>query len=331
MGSHYSTFENVEKSFKQAWKFKILWVFAVFLAAAGFSFNSWGNSSNYRSSTSNLSNIESSASHNYQSTLTLLSTYAPQIAAVVSCLVALVVIGMLTSLVLKSWFSGAMTDAVYSAASKDTYSLSESAQAGIKTFWRLIKLDFLYLFYTIVAVLILGVPATIGFTLASGAGLMWVMVLLMIPLATLFVLLLTGLGLTKNFSKRYVVIKNCGVTEAFKLSLGAVKKHVGKVLALMLVNFLVSLGVLIATFMAVIAMLIPGAILAAVVVGIFSVASTSGAGVVLGFVVAILVMLISVLFVAFVIALQAIGAFVFTYKEFSWTNLYIFIDSEQTV
>jgi hypothetical protein len=329
----YSTWDNVNKSLRLAWRFKILWIFALLLAA-GSGFNgsggSGGSSDTSKVTPVNQINEERSVDLNTLQNSVLgaatsadpfahfnFAQYLPQTILVILDILLLCVFSLVMCVVISNWAEGAFLTGVHDAIENKDLSLRRLADVGRSRVVPLIllKLRFLLLSFLIgmgVAVIII---LAVVFTKSNP-----LVVLLVLPLFLVFIGVVLYFTFGLIFAVRYVVIENKDFRESIELGLLAFKKNIGNSIKLVLANCLVQMGFIVAAV--VIAALLIG--IAALLISV-TMHNLSGAALVIYI---ILGDYIPVAVIALVLGFTVLGGYMNTYKGFTWSILFDFLRRE---
>jgi hypothetical protein len=318
----YSTSKNVENSLNLAWKYKILWVFALLAVIGSGLSSSGGGSGDFDSSQSPDGREEESTSiirqvpRLYKNPLTKIinipafvrkpnvaqnvlgvsSTFPEQtpgffdknififglIAAPLYVLLFLYAI--LVQFVTRAWGVGSLTkQTILTIEEEKEPMLGEMAEYGIVNVKRLIVLDLIYLLISFVGMFLSFIVGILYFVFDS-----WVFIALAILCFLVFLIFMIYLGLAKEFAVREVISDNLP-KDSIKKGLSLTKANIGNVIKLVVFNFVISSISVLAS---------------AVAVGIS---------------------LITLILAPFVIIFltQAVGGFIGTYKTFTWSHLYL--------
>jgi len=348
----YSTKENVKESFKLAWKYKILWVFALLISMGGGGGSGGGSSD----STKQEFPIPFGSSPDSKMEFNVPTPQEPQpksisaegtvktnpfgsmvkgasdkakditgskiptsgLSALTNIPMALVIfISMFTFIIyviilvfmLRYWARGALITGTKTAQSNpeklDLFSISNDS---LNSMGRLFKLDVLIGLNAIGALLLLVIPVVIYVLLNN----LVLTIILGGILLLLVIYIFIKLILASYYADRHIVLNGMQVRESFKQGMGNYKKNKKHTFALASVNALI--------------LLFFGAVLLGIIGAIFLFMSNSTGP--SDMTIGLLIMLAAPLLIVVFTAIQIFNGFLGTYRQFTWTRLFLHLDGE---
>jgi len=349
----YSVKQNVKESFKLAWKYKILWVFALLISMGGYGGSGGGSSDStkqefpipFESSPDSKMEFNVSTPQKPQpksirmeetpktnpfgsmvkgasdraaditgskiptSGLSAL-TNIPMALVIFISMFTFIIYVMVLVIMLRYWARGALITGTKAAQNNpeklDLFSISNDS---LNSMGRLFKLDVLIGLNAIGALLLLVIPVVIYVLLNN-------LVLAMILggiLLLLVIYILIKLILASYYADRHVVLNRMQVRESFKQGMKNKKKNKKHTFALASVNALILL------FFGAVFLGFTGAIVLFMGNNMGSSDMTFG----------LLMMLAMPLLIAVITAIQIINGFLGTYRQFTWTRLFLHLDGQE--
>ncbi len=312
----YSTVDNIKKSLEQAWKYKILWVFALLLAGgSSFSYQANVSSKNVTSVTPDLQEKFGNANplEFFQAFLGPkysnidINYFIPHIVILIISFLIFVSVAVFMLMILRSWATGSVIRGTLDAGQKDL-TLKELSYEGRRNLLKIIKLDMLLLFiYLGLLIFSVVIPLVLLVTISvSDQNFAFWLIPLTTFLIILFILVAIALGYSRLFAVRYIVEDNVTIKEALKIGFKAFKSNIGNSIKLTLANCFIQ------AFLSLIVVSILGTVAFFSFVGgntsTIPVIVTVGLAIPLG--------------VAAVLGFSALRGFMGVYDAFTWTNLY---------
>jgi hypothetical protein len=341
----YSTIDNIVKSLRSAWEYKILWVFALVIGSGGiianynFSPNLPDTQFGTQQQTSNTNHdaeLDTIYDRLNESVLGVMDfgkpadviypvptvgQFIPNFFAVFLAVTASVIFATFLWLIISSWAMGSLIAGSDVEVENGPLNLKGLSDIGTKKIKEIIKLRLLIfaLWFMITAVFVL---ATIPlFTLLDG------IVVYILSAVIVFILILISsaiLAYSLLFGMRYVVLLNKNAKEAFILGIKAFKTNLDRSILLSLGNFFIHMGT---TALTLTVIAIPFGLLTLFLVEPFY---NTGRGFVFDFpTFSLPIMLLLIPFGLVVIAFHmAMTGFIKTYKYIAWTNLFRYIEKK---
>jgi len=349
----YSVKENVKESFKLAWKYKILWVFALLISMGGYGGGGGGSSDSTKQEfpvpfgssldskmefnvstpqepqpksisaegtvkTSPFGSMVKGASDKAKditgskiptSGLSAL-TNIPMVLVIFISMFTFIIYVIILVFMLRYWARGALITGTKAAQSNpeklDLFSISNDS---LNSMGRLFKLDVLIGLNAIGALLLLIIIPTIVYFLLKNT----VLTIIIGGILLLFVIyILIKLILASYYADRHVVLNSMQVRESFKQGMKNYKKNKKHTFALASVNALILL------FFGAVFLGIMGAIF------LFMSNSTGSSDMTIG----LLIMLAAPLLIVVLTAIQIFNGFLGTYRQFTWTRLFLHLDGQ---
>lgn len=306
----------------------MLWVLALMLGSMG-SFNFVGGSSNTNSSNEHQNQYQYQKQKTKPANLVGMVlgetdmrpdfSYVSKAIASIStgnrilfsiALIIFIVFSISVSLFTQSWAYGAFLGGMNDAISDRSYSLNDLGSYGRKSLREIVR--YRLLFVTAGAViLIVSVAAGLSALLAETSTLLAVAMLLLLPI---FIFLLV-LSLGNNFTLRYIALKGEGAFDAIKAGLKMFVNNIVKVFVLAITNCLVVSTLMLVTL---------GMFVSVLLSFILPRSFINFENMSQGLVVALILLLIPLLF-ALIEVFMAVGAYLTTYKNFTWSMFFNFM------
>lgn len=221
--------------FRNAWKYKSLWILG-FFAAGGGGFNFRLPSSSTKLDTFPTEIIDSIISN-------------PLFIVAIAGFILLI---MAIFLILHFIAEGGLMDAARRFRNNEPYTLGESFSVGVSNFWRLLGLGILF---GIVAIAFLGVLVAIGFfAYQIGLALFVLVLLILLPIALIG---LFFLGMIYTVAQRKIVLEKNPVFDSISNATDLLKKHPGPMIGFFFLNLGLSIAVGIAITMILLAVAVP--------------------------------------------------------------------------
>ncbi|MEZ5360709.1 MAG: hypothetical protein R3F48_17985 [Candidatus Zixiibacteriota bacterium] len=231
----------ITTGFKQAWKYKSLWILG-FLVGSGGGFNSSGN---FNSGGGDFGGFGGYGKYEIQQ---FFHQYLPIIILVGLALLLLVLVFW----ILGTIANGALIDAARCFKNKEEYRLGKSWSAGARKFWPLFGLGLLG-FVVIFSMVIILIGIAVGcFFIHVGIGI--ISLVFVIPL---FIIVLFVAEVTIAIAKRMIVLDDKPVFDAIGDAISLWKSRLGPTLLYSLIYAGISLGVGIGMFIILIPVAIP--------------------------------------------------------------------------
>ena len=336
----YSTVDNVRDSLKLAWKYKILWVFALLVAAGGggggggggfeegmfedyedtqyeyevepaeseaLSFVNYNVEANVLGASNNSENQNQGGFYIEEwadsfSTIIALPFYI----LVPISLIVLIVYSIFVGLLVRGWALSALLAGTLKGAREERLNRKELADFGLKKMATFVKLDLRIMFYVFGIVLVVGVITAL---LAAIHETLFVITFFLI-LAAMIGIAFLALGM--SFAYRHVIFQNVAGKEAIKMGISTFQKNWLDTVKLIVVAAITASIIVFAVIAA-------GLTIAGIVVGGF------GLGVVAteNFWLLIPAFIIGTpVLIAFVLGFEMVRGFTSLFKEFAWTKLF---------
>lgn len=287
---------------KRAWqitiKYKFLWIFGLFLGGSSF-----GGGVNFNS---NLDKYSDKVDRNQITNLFEKSVDFVFGNIIIISLILLVILFLfLLMIFLKIVSEGAIIGAVNMIEKEKEINFSQSFKLGLKYFWKILAIEFIFGVIIFISVILLGIPVALLFMLDM---ILRGLALLLLALA-IFIPLVIILGFTSIYSLRFIVIKEEKVISSIKSGFNLFRKNLGATFIIYLLLLAINLVVTIISIIAILSLaFIIG--IPAVIIGImiYPVAGIIGA---------ILLVIFGILF--FMAIALFIGAILNAYKSTLWT------------
>lgn len=212
----------LKKSLEIAYKYKFLWIFAIFLGGMPAFNYDFSNLIYYKSP----QDIDYSMAMQLQSWL---SKYAAVILAVVIVLAILAVILWIFSIVSQ----GAIIEGADKAYGNKPSNFRLSARVGFRNFWRLLGLGIVIGLFYLLIMAVLAVPIVIS----AVTGLVWLAIALGVLFFILFLLIVFATIFPFNFAFRYLILRELGIFKSISASFNLFKSNFVKILILALILF----------------------------------------------------------------------------------------------
>jgi hypothetical protein len=324
----YSTFDNIRRSLEIAWKYKILWVFALLVAGSSLNYSSSSNSGSKEDEQKIQEIIEkyvpdsNSVSSNITgdgigervlgaatSTTPFLQEYLSNILIIGTTLLAVMLFAMAIGLIVRSWAFGSFIYGTSEAVKNRELQLRNLSDVGRVRLREVIKFAVILLLVTLAAITILvAVPLSIILSREYVAGI--ILLIIATILLFLFIIVVTYIN---TYGIRYLVLQNSTAKESIKKGYSAFTKNVGNSLKLSFGNCLVQ-------------SIIGGIILVGLItlVGIFVGIAIANEGFVRY---AVGALIVPAAF-AGLLLFSALTGYMTTYKETTWTILFNYINGE---
>lgn len=306
----------------------MLWMLALMLGSMG-SFNSGGGSSNTNSSNEYQNQYQYQDQESKPANLVGMVlgetnirpdySYVSQAIASIGtgnivlfsiALVVFIVFSIFVSLFTQSWAYGAFLGGIDDAIGDRNYSLRDLGSYGRKSLREIIRYRSLFVISGVI-IIVVAVVSGLSALLADMFTLLAVAMLLLIPI---FILLFV-LSLGNNFTLRFIVLKGSSAFDAIKAGLKMFMNNIGKVFILAITNCLVVSALMLVTLG-----IFVGVLLSFILPGSFINFENMSQGLV----VAVVLLLVPLLF-ALIGVFMAVGAYLTTYKNFTWSMFFNFM------
>ncbi|EKD99929.1 MAG: hypothetical protein ACD_22C00133G0002 [uncultured bacterium] len=320
----YSTVDNVKKSLKLAWKFKMLWIFALVLAGLSGSFNSNNfDFDNFNKSKESSLNSSFIYSEEFQSSLLAefpelnIRNYYVDVFG----LVAVFILASLVSFVFigfeRGWAVGSTLQSTKDVIENSEINLRKSSETGMATAWELFKLNLLTIGLFLGAVIVLALI----FMMVIATKIIPLAILFGIVFGVAFVIILIFFALSLSFTYRFIVFDKMKAWNAFVLGLSTTKSNLGRAIELILLNFAIGVGLIIGLS---ILGLIVIAILGLIVLAASLPFKDNTAGMV------VIGLTLPFFIVGGLFVISVFTGYTTSYSELTWTNLYNYIKGRST-
>ncbi len=229
----------ISTGFKQAWKYKSLWILGFLLSGSSTIsniFNFIPDDSDWNFTKWNLDRFN-------------LDFFTPLI---ILGLVAALLLLILVFIVLGTIAIGALIDAARCLKESEEYRLGKSFKAGLHYFWRLFGIMILSIAVVFAVVVVLGLAAVACFLIHVGLG-----ILSLIIIIPLFILAMFIQVVTLALAERIVVIRDRGVFDAIGDAWNLWTDDLGNTLLYCLIYLGISIGVGLATLAILMAIAVP--------------------------------------------------------------------------
>ncbi|MCK5126668.1 MAG: hypothetical protein KAR42_10465 [candidate division Zixibacteria bacterium] len=231
----------ISQGFKQAWKYKTLWIFGFLVSGVGGNFFDIGNKISDRSSGGYSFNNPSEIQYFIRDNLPIVMI----VAAVVFFLI-------LIFLVLDTISITGLIDAARKLKEKREYRFTECWKTGLQKFWPILGLRCLNFLIIFASLIVLG-GITAGIVFASGLiGLLSLIIVL-----PLFVLIAFLADVTTAVAKRMIVIENTLVFDAIGEGFSLWKSKFGSTLLFVVIYFFLSIALMFAVLLCLLPIAIP--------------------------------------------------------------------------
>lgn len=339
----YATFDNVRNALHLAWRYKILWVFALLVAAGSFSGFGGGNSGGFDSKAKESSPSQTKTPLNTfpktigdtqisavlgtaVSDLTaksprldnlFIAEYIPHIIVVILALLVSITTAVVVAFSVKSWATGSFIYGTDIAFKNGEISLKDLSERGVASVWRLIKFQVLVflLFLGLIFVLFSLPFITYAVTRSWSSG----GTIIALTLSILaFVLTAISLSYSTLYSIRHLVLNGSTASDSVMLGLKTFYANIGNSIKLSLANCLVQSFIGLAGIMVLL-------LVAGITAGIFSGNQSEAIQLTFGLLTAILGV---PLIIAIILAVVALGGYMTTYQNITWTTLFNYIEGK---
>lgn len=231
----------ITTGFKQAWKYKSLWILG-FLVSGGNSFNT---GSNWSSGDGDFGGLGNFGQYRIES---FLQQYLPIILLVGLLLFFIVIIFW----ILNTIAIGGLIDAARCFKNNEEYRLGKSWSAGVKTFWPIFGLGLLN-FIVIFSLVIILIGVGVGcFFIHIAIGIISLLFLIPLLIAIIFVA-----EVTVAIAKRMIVLDGKPVFDAIGDAVSLWKSKLGSTALYSLIYFGISIGIAIGTLVVMLPVIIP--------------------------------------------------------------------------
>lgn len=249
----------------------------------------------------------------------ILENFLPHILIVSFSFLALVIVGIVVGLIVRSWAIGSLVQGSNDVLTQEKLNLKDLGQAGIKSISKIISLKIFLFFITFFLLLLMLLPLLI-WIISDNALIM----LTYVPLVFLFVITLFFVNYGAVYGYRYLILKNDYYLDAFKKGLHTFRSNLGKTFKLIFANclvqmgFMMVIGVVVITIVGVIALVIGG------MAAFSDVREVKPALILSAFILGLPI------FMVFIFGMAAFNGYMATFKEITWTTLFNFLTGEKT-
>lgn len=223
----------VRQSWEITWKYKILWIFGLFLGAVGVNFGGSGNlgTTDYVVKDEDLNKIKDFIQDHWEIIL-----------IVITILLVLSLICAILSVIAR----GGIIHAVNNIDEKKKFNFRESLKIGTHYFWRIFGCDIVTGLLLCAFFLIIFIPAIILFILNS----IILGVILIIPAILMVFAVILILRFIIDSAYRFIVIRDKHIIDALKLSVKLIKSNIKHFLFYILISWALCVGIGIAALIA---------------------------------------------------------------------------------
>ncbi len=220
----------VSTGWKQAWRYKTLWIFGFFISGGGFGF---------MGDIGNKFKIERPFNLNLPDVENLLVGHL----ALILLLIAAGLLALLVWIVLSTISVGGLIDAAGQLKRGEIYSFGRAFKIGAHYFWRIFGIGILTFIVGFAFVIMLIIFGVIAFKIATALGVLSLLVLIPILIIAIFLL-----SITLSMAHRYIILEDRKVFDAIGDGFTLWKSHLGPSLLYTLIYIAISIGVAMGTF-----------------------------------------------------------------------------------
>ncbi len=231
----------ISTGFKQAWKYKSLWIFG-FLVSGGGSFNSggnWGDNGSW-------------PGRNFGDMQYQVQNFLSDNWGLILIIAVLVFFLFIIFWILNTISVGGLIDAARCLKNREEYRFGKSWSAGLKTFWPILGLGLLNFIVVFSIVIILVLIGVVCFMMHVGVGFLSLIFLFPIFICVIFIA-----EVTVALAKRMIVLDRKQVFDAIGDAVSLWKSKLGPTLIYSLIYFGLSIGIVIGTIMLILPIIIP--------------------------------------------------------------------------
>lgn len=229
----------VSTGWKQAWKYKTLWIFGFFISGGGFGFI--GN-------TGDKFKIKKPLNLDLPEIENLVIGHI----GLILFLAAVALLAFLIWVVFSTISVGGLIDAAGQLKRGEPYSFGRAFKIGAHYFWQIFGIGILSFIVGMAFVILLVLFGVIAFAIAAVLGILSLLILIPLMIIGIFILIIT-----LSMAQRYIILEDRKVFDAITDGFNLWKSHLGPSLLYTLIYIGISIGVAMGTFIVVVFAVMP--------------------------------------------------------------------------
>jgi hypothetical protein len=229
----------ISTGWKQAWKYKTLWIFGFFISGGA-----GGNMSNFSDEFDGFGLKGGDFYH--------IKEFIIEHMYIIVLLAALAFVALLIWIILGTISTGGIIDAARQLKRNEAYRFGKAIKAGVSYFWRILGVGLLTLVVIFAIIIFLALIGVAAFFIHVGIGI--ISLLILIPLFIVSIFLTT---ITVAMAERYIIIENRPVFDSIGDGFNLWKAHLGPSIVYSLIYIGLSIAIGLGTLVIVLFTVMP--------------------------------------------------------------------------